>query len=106
MISAAQATSAVSAPRPLDDVRRRAGRVRKELRVASAELGLAHGALDRHLPADVREGDVAWALDQNAAVERKVEQAAEELREVDALLREEQAERQRLEEALAEQGRS
>jgi hypothetical protein len=60
--------------------------VQRDLEVASAELGLTHGALERELPAEVKHGDVAWALEQNAVLERKVQQAAEELEEVTELL--------------------
>lgn len=77
---------------PIDTAREKTDKVQQDLEVASAELGLAHGALERDVPKDVQEqGDVAWALDQNAAVERKVRQAAEELEEVTELL--EQAKR-------------
>lgn len=60
--------------------------VQRDLEVASAELGLTHGALERELPKDVKTGDIAWAIRQNAALERKVQQAAEELEEVTELL--------------------
>lgn len=60
--------------------------VQRDLEVASAELGLTHGALERELPKEVKKGDVAWAIRQNAALERKVQQAAEELEEVTELL--------------------
>lgn len=60
--------------------------VQRDLEVASAELGLTHGALERELPPEVKKGDVAWALRQNAVLERKVQQAAEELEEVTELL--------------------
>lgn len=65
--------------------------VQRDLEVASAELGLTHGALERELPAHVKKGDVAWALHQNAMLERKVQQAAEELEEVTELLEQVQA---------------
>jgi hypothetical protein len=61
--------------------------VQRELEVASAELGLTHGALERSVPPEVREnGDVAWAIRQNAELERKVQQAAEDLEHVTELL--------------------
>lgn len=65
--------------------------VQRDLEVASAELGLTHGALQRELPPEVKKGDVAWALHQNAVLERKVQQAAEELEEVTELLEQVQA---------------
>lgn len=60
--------------------------VQRDLEVASAELGLTHGALERELPPQAKTGDVAWAIRQNAELERKVQQAAEELEEVTDLL--------------------
>ncbi|TWO73155.1 hypothetical protein FN976_02655 [Caenimonas sedimenti] len=77
---------------PIDTARDKAEHVQRELELASAELGLAQGALERDIPEDVKEqGDIAWAMDQNAEVERKVRQASEELEEVTELL--EQAKR-------------
>jgi hypothetical protein len=67
--------------------------VQRDLEVASAELGLTHGALQRELPEDVKQGDVAWAIEQNAILERKVQQAAEELEEVTELLEQAQGSR-------------
>lgn len=75
-----------AAVQSIDHARERTEKVQRDLQVASAELGLAHGALDRHLPREVRQGDVEWAIGQNAAVERKVRRAAEELEEVTELL--------------------
>lgn len=66
--------------------------VQHELEVASAELGLTHGALDRHLPQVARHGEVAWAIKQNAVLERKVQQAAEDLEQVTELLQQAKAE--------------
>jgi hypothetical protein len=70
----------------LDEAKSRTEEVQRDLEVASAELGLTHGALERELPPHVKKGDVAWALRQNAILERKVQQAAEELEEVNELL--------------------
>jgi hypothetical protein len=70
----------------LDAARSRTDQVQRDLEVASAELGLTHGALERELPAHVKKGDVAWAIRQNAVLEKKVQQAAEELEEVAELL--------------------
>ncbi len=64
----------------------RTDKVQQDLEVASAELGLAHGALDRSLPASAKQGDVAWAIAQNKILEAKVQRAAEELEEVTELL--------------------
>ena len=69
-----------------------ADEVQRELDIASAELGLAHGALDRHLPPRQRHADVAWAIAQNAVLERKVQQAADDLSEVCDLLEQVRAE--------------
>jgi hypothetical protein len=74
-------------PHPnIEQARTRTGQVQRELEVASAELGLTHGALERELPPEVKKGDIAWAIRQNKALERKVQQAAEDLEEVTELL--------------------
>jgi hypothetical protein len=70
----------------VEEARARTGEVQRELEVASAELGLTHGALERELPPQVKTGDVAWAIEQNEVIERKVRQAADELEEVTELL--------------------
>lgn len=70
----------------LEKARSKTDQVQRDLEVASAELGLTHGALERELPAHVKKGDVAWAIEQNRALEQKVQQAAEELEEVTELL--------------------
>ena len=70
----------------LEQARSKTDQVQRDLEVASAELGLTHGALERELPPNVKKGDVAWALHQNKVLERKVQQAAEELEEVTELL--------------------
>ncbi|HEX7889098.1 MAG TPA: hypothetical protein VF522_07045 [Ramlibacter sp.] len=72
--------------RKIDAARSKTDQVQRDLEVASAELGLTHGALERELPPEVKTGDVAWAIKQNAELERKVQQAAEELEEVTELL--------------------
>ncbi|MGV3573004.1 MAG: hypothetical protein ACO1PB_20610 [Ramlibacter sp.] len=77
---------------PLEQVCSRTDEVQRELEVASAELGLTHGALDRHLKPEHRTGDVAWAIAQNEALERKVAQAAEDLEEVVEMLEQVRAE--------------
>ena len=75
-------------PHPtIEQAKDRTTEVQRELEVASAELGLTHGALERDIPPEVKEqGDVAWAIKQNAQLERKVQQAAEDLDEVTELL--------------------
>jgi hypothetical protein len=70
----------------IEAAKNRTDKVQQDLEVASAELGLAHGALDRSLPTASKKGDVAWAIEQNKLLERKVQQAAEELEEVTELL--------------------
>lgn len=70
----------------LQEARSKTDQVQRDLEVASAELGLTHGALERELPEHVKNGDVAWAIAQNKALEKKVQQAAEELEEVTELL--------------------
>lgn len=75
----------------IDAARSKTDQVQRDLEVASAELGLTHGALDRELPPEVKQGDVAWAIRQNKVLEEKVQQAADELEEVTEML--EQAQR-------------
>jgi hypothetical protein len=70
----------------LDAALSKTDQVQRDLEVASAELGLTHGALERELPAYLRTGDLAWAIQQNAVLERKMQQAADELEEVAELL--------------------
>ena len=70
----------------IEAAKNRTGQVQQDLEVASAELGLTHGALERSLPSEVRRGDVAWAIEQNRILEQKVQRAAEELEEVTELL--------------------
>ena len=89
---------------PLAQAQTKTGKVQRDLQIATAELGLAHDALERHLPAEAREDDVAWAIDQSAVVEQKLEVATEDLEEVTDLLQQEMAERARLERALAARG--
>ena len=76
----------------LEAARAKTEEVQQELEVASAELGLAHGALERHLPQDARSGDVTWAIEQTAALERKVQQAADDLEQVAELIEQAKAE--------------
>lgn len=75
----------------IDVARSKTDQVQRDLEVASAELGLTHGALERELPPDAKTGDVAWAIEQNKVLERKVQQAAEELEEVTELLEQAQS---------------
>lgn len=70
----------------IEEASQKTSEVQRELELASAELGLTHGALQRELPPEVKQGDVAWAIEQNAALERKVQQAAEDLEHVTELL--------------------
>ena len=79
-------TASVPSQDPIEEARSKTDQVQRDLEVASAELGLTHGALDRELPPNVKQGDVAWALHQNKVLEQKVQQAAEELEEVSELL--------------------
>ncbi|MFS8138401.1 MAG: hypothetical protein ACMG50_09785 [Thermomonas sp.] len=85
----------------LETAKNRTGKVQQELEVGGAELQLTSTALQRHLPPAVKHGDVARALQQNAAIEVKVNEAAEELGEVTELLEEEAARRIGLERELA-----
>jgi hypothetical protein len=95
-------TSAARPGRPLYRAREKTSRIQQQLAVAGAELGLTNAVLDRKLPESVkRSSDVQRALSQNEVVEEKVQEAADELQVVTALLKEEVAERERLERELA-----
>jgi hypothetical protein len=76
-------------------------RVQQELELAGAELHLTNVALDNHLPPEARRGDVERALEQNAVIEDKVQEAAADLAVVSERLAHEVAERGRLERELA-----
>ena len=77
----------------IESARSKTDQVQRDLEVASAELGLTHGALERGLPPQAKKGDVAWAIQQNKRLEKKVQQAAEELEEVTELLEQAQGAR-------------
>ncbi|HWI82992.1 hypothetical protein [Ramlibacter sp.] len=83
--------------RRIERARDKAGDVRERLEVVGAEIHLTNSILERELPARHKQGDVRKALDQNGAVADKVDDAKEELREVEALLEQEASERRRLE---------
>jgi hypothetical protein len=94
--------SAARPGRPLYRAREKTNEVREQLEVASAELGLTNAVLGQSLPDSVkRSSDVQRALSQNEAIEEKVQEAADELQVVKELLAEEVAERERLEQELA-----
>ena len=95
-------TSASRPGRPLYQAREKTGQIQKELEVAGAELELTNTVLDKSLPDSVkRSSDVQRALTQNESIEERVLEAAEELQVVSELLEEEVAERERLEQELA-----
>lgn len=95
-------TSAARPAGPLHRASRKTIAVREQLEVASAELGLTNAVLGHSLPDSVkRSSDVRRALSQNEAIEEKVQEAADELQVVSDLLKEETAQRERLEHELA-----
>ena len=94
-------TSAAPPGLPLHRARRKTSAVRAKLEVASAELGLTNLVLGKQLESVKRSSDVQRALNQNEAIEEKVQEAADELKVVTDLLDEEVAERERLERELA-----
>lgn len=91
---------------PIELAKSKTNEIQQELAVAGAELHLTNTALERELPHSNRKGDVGRALQQNAAIEEKVQSAAEDLREVTHLLKEEIGQRVQLEHALAKAGGS
>jgi phosphoglycerate-specific signal transduction histidine kinase len=76
-------------------------KVAQDLEVAGAELHLNNTVLDRHLPEASHPDELQRALNQNVALEEKVQDAAADLAEATGLLQEEVAERKRLERELA-----
>jgi hypothetical protein len=88
-------TAAAHAPRPIDLARDKAEEIREQLDIAGAELHLSNTSLERHLPEAQKSRDVRKALEQNAAVEEKVVDAAEQLHTVEELLEEDIAQRRR-----------
>ena len=54
--------SKVPSTEHIDIARSKTDQVQRDLEVASAELGLTHGALERQLPPEVKHGDVAEVL--------------------------------------------
>lgn len=84
-------------PKPIEQAATKAAQVQQELEVAEAELHLTNTVLRRSLPDPQRQGDVRKAVEQNAAIEAKVGEAAEELQEVADLLQSERSESERLE---------
>ena len=96
--------SANGASKPIHMAKTKTETIKEELTVAGAELHLANTALDRSLPPAQKTGDVRKALDQNDAVEEKVNKAADELDHVNELLAEEVEERHRLERQLRQAG--
>lgn len=83
--------------RPIERAAVQAGKIQQDLEVAGAELHLTNTALERKLPPAVKSGDVGQALAQNAAIEEKVQEAADDLKAVTELLRNEVAQRAQLE---------
>lgn len=98
--------SASSTPAHLiDQAREKARDVRDELNVTGGELNLVTTVLERAVPDQHKRGDVRKAIDQAGTATDKVERAKEELDEVEALLAQEVAQRERLEKELARRSR-
>ena len=93
-------------PAPVDvpaivQAKERTEELQQTLEITSAELNLTNTALNRHIPTAPRHDDVDRALEQNVAIETKVQEAAEELAEVSELLAREVIQRRHLERRLA-----
>lgn len=98
---------AAEAPKPIEQAAAKTSQIQQDLAVAEAELNLTNTVLGRARADDSREraADVKKAVRQNAAIEEKVGEAAEELQEVNELLQEEISERERLEQELERRAR-
>jgi hypothetical protein len=92
--------------KPIARAKLKAEKVHEDLSIAGAEIDLTNAALEQTLPAAQKNGAVRKALDQNASVGERIVDAADELDEVKELLEEEIAERQRLEQQLAQRSAS
>ena len=89
-------------PKPIEQAAARTSQIQQDLAIAEAELNLTNTVLGRTWTDEAREraADVKKAVQQNATIEEKVGEAAEELQEVNELLQEEISERERLEQEL------
>jgi hypothetical protein len=87
-------------PKPIEKAAAKTAHVQRELAIAEAELHLTNTVVGRALPDSREQGDLKKAVRQNAAIEAKVGQAAEELQEVQDLLHAEVAERQKMQSKL------
>jgi phosphoglycerate-specific signal transduction histidine kinase len=97
MISARNGTANARSRRPIEQAATKTARVQQDLAVAQAELSLTNTVLRGARPDRGKDGDLKKAVEQNGAIEEKVGEAAEELREVKDLLHEEVCERERIE---------
>lgn len=89
--------------KPKAVARAKTQKVQQDLEVAEAELHITNTVLIETLSPTVQTDDVvALALEQNAAVEEKVHDAAAELQVVTDLLKDEEAEIARLRQQLAD----
>lgn len=90
-----------AAAKPIESARSKTQTIQQDLEVAGAELHLTNKALETSLPAAARNGEVGKALEQNATIEGKVQEAVDDLQAVTELLEEEVEQRAWLERELA-----
>lgn len=101
-MSRPQSDATRHAAHPIAGATAKTSQIQRDLEVAGAELHLTNTVLDRSLPDSAKQGDVGRALEQNSAIEEKVQAAADDLKAVTQLLKEEVAETARLGQELAE----
>ncbi|MES2977528.1 MAG: hypothetical protein V4731_03825 [Pseudomonadota bacterium] len=103
---ASQSTSAPTPTTPLDSPLARAldqsDAVQEVVAESAAELLIINTVLSKEIPPPVKTGEVAQALVKTAELESRIGQSAEELAEVNELLKQELSERAELERKLAE----
>lgn len=105
MNSATDGAPAGPTQKPIEEAASKTAQIQQDLVIAEAELELTNTVLGRALPQVAANDDVKKAVAQNASIEEKVGEAAQDLQQVKELLEAEVSERQRLEREL-ELGRS
>ncbi|MDB5891483.1 MAG: hypothetical protein JWP47_2314 [Polaromonas sp.] len=76
--------------------------VKEKVEHSAAELVVINAVLKQEVPPEVQTGDVAQALEKTDLLEIKINEAAQELEEVNKVLAEEVEQRRSLERELAE----
>ena len=81
-----QKTDAADAAASMEHTLDKARQVAAEIRQAADNLAVVNTVLEEQLPDEVQVGEVAQALDQSGAVEKRLTRSAERLTQVNAEL--------------------